>query len=172
MKINFAAILFFVMTINCFAQTNQPALETNRVSFSVAKLMSHDDFTKAGLGKLDTEEIKALNDWLQDYTQSITKTNLTILTVTNIEPAIVKRVLVVPQQIEEGVIETYIDGDFEGWEGETIWKMDNGQIWQQASYAYHYHYAYHPKVLIYRADVGWKMKADDDDESVAVKRIK
>ena len=34
------------------------------------------------------------------------------------------------------VIHSYIDDDFEGWEGETIFKLDNGQIWQQSSYAY------------------------------------
>ena len=166
------AILLVAFTVNCFAQTNQQTQETNKVSFSVAKLMSHDDFTKAGLAKLDAEEIKTLNEWLQNYTQSIVKTNVIIVTVTNSAPAVIKRVVVMPQQFEESVVETAIDGDFEGWDGETIWKMDNGQIWQQASYAYHYHYAYHPKVMIYHADGGWKMKAEDDDESVAVKKIK
>ena len=48
-----------------------------------------------------------------------------------------------------GVIETRIDGEFKGWEGETVYKMQNGQIWQQASYHYHYHYAYSPEVIIY-----------------------
>lgn len=36
-------------------------------------------------------------------------------------------------------IETSIDGDFEGWDGETIFKMMNGSIWQKASYNYTYH---------------------------------
>jgi hypothetical protein len=43
-------------------------------------------------------------------------------------------------------IETRIAGEFEGWEGETIFMMENAQIWQQASYAYTYHYAYRPEV--------------------------
>lgn len=34
-------------------------------------------------------------------------------------------------------IETQIDGDFSGWEGETIYKLRNGHIWQQARYHYH-----------------------------------
>ena len=128
MKIYFVVFLLFAMTANSFAQTNSTTQQTNGVSFSIAKLMSYDDFTKAGLGKLNAEEIKALNEWLQNYTQSVAKTNLS---ATNTEPSIVRQVLIVPQQLEESVIETYIDGDFEGWEGETIWKMDNGQIWQQ-----------------------------------------
>src|SRR6202044_232769 len=31
-------------------------------------------------------------------------------------------------------IESSISGEFHGWDGETIFKLDNGQIWQQAEY--------------------------------------
>src|SRR5688572_22931042 len=41
----------------------------------------------------------------------------------------------------QSVIESKVDGDFEGWEGETIVKLMNGQVWQQTEYYYHYHYA-------------------------------
>ena len=33
------------------------------------------------------------------------------------------------------VIESRIDGEFTGWSGDTIFKLRNGQIWQQSSYA-------------------------------------
>jgi len=69
-------------------------------------------------------------------------------------------------------IETRIDGNFEGWEGETIFKMQNGTIWQQASYAYTYHYAYSPKVFIYSKSGGTYMKVDGVDREIRVKRIK
>jgi hypothetical protein len=32
------------------------------------------------------------------------------------------------------VVESQIDGDFNGWEGETVVKLVNGQIWQQTEY--------------------------------------
>lgn len=70
------------------------------------------------------------------------------------------------------VIETEIDGEFEGWEGETIVKLMNGQIWQQSEYHYEYHYAYSPKVLIYPSGGGWKMKVEETDEAVGVRRLK
>lgn len=70
-----------------------------------------------------------------------------------------------------GVVETQIEGEFSGWTGETVWKMTNGQIWQQAEYAYHYHYAYRPQVLIYPTSSGWRMKVDGDEE-IAVKRLR
>lgn len=69
-------------------------------------------------------------------------------------------------------IESQIDGDFEGWEGETVVKLTNGQIWQQAAYAYTYHYAYRPKVTIYKTDSGFKMQVEGLKDSLLVKRIK
>jgi hypothetical protein len=66
------------------------------------------------------------------------------------------------------VIETQINGDFEGWESETIVKLMNGQIWQQSEYHYYYHYAFMPKVLIYHDGGGYKMKVDGVDKAVGV----
>jgi hypothetical protein len=71
-----------------------------------------------------------------------------------------------------GVVETEIDGDFEGWEGETIVKLMNGQVWQQSEYHYEYHYAFDPKVLIYHSGGGWKMKVDGTSEAVGVTRLR
>lgn len=79
------------------------------------------------------------------------------------EPLICKRV--------KNVIETQIDGDFEGWEGETIFKLMNGQIWQQSSYDYTYHYAYSPEVLIYEFKGSWIMRVEDLDETIEVIQI-
>jgi hypothetical protein len=71
-----------------------------------------------------------------------------------------------------GVIESKIDGDFDGWEGETIVKLTNGQVWQQDQYHYEYHYAFMPDVLIYRSGAGYKMKVEGTDEAVGVVRLK
>ena len=70
------------------------------------------------------------------------------------------------------VIESQIEGDFEGWEGETIVKLMNGQIWQQTEYYYHYHYAFMPNVLIFRSGGGYKMKVDGVEKAVGVSRLK
>ena len=70
------------------------------------------------------------------------------------------------------VIETQIDGEFNGWEGETIVKLMNGQIWQQTEYHYHYHYAYMPKVVVYRSGGGYKMKVEGVEKAVGVERLR
>lgn len=70
------------------------------------------------------------------------------------------------------VIESRIDGDFEGWEGETIFKLMNGQIWQQVDYKYTYHYAYMPEVIIIKSVSGYKMKVEGVRGTIQVVRLK
>ena len=69
-------------------------------------------------------------------------------------------------------IESRIDGEFSGWEGETIFKLENGQIWKQASYAYMYSYKYRPKVLIFRTEGGYEMKVDGVSNRIRVTRLR
>lgn len=69
------------------------------------------------------------------------------------------------------VVETQVDGEFNGWEGETIVKLMNGQIWQQTEYYYEYHYAYMPNVLMYPSGGGFKMKIDGTSRDVGVQRL-
>ena len=69
-------------------------------------------------------------------------------------------------------IESAVTGEVEGWDGETIFKLDNGQIWQQAEYDYTYFYEYHPDVTIYKTSAGCRMKVEGEEETVLVKRIK
>jgi len=69
-------------------------------------------------------------------------------------------------------VESAITGEVHGWDGETIFKLDNGQIWQQAEYDYTYFYEYHPDVTIYETSGGCRMKVEDEDETLIVKRIK
>lgn len=72
----------------------------------------------------------------------------------------------------EPVIISQIDGEFEGWEGETIFRLMNGQVWQQSSYDYMYHYAYMPEVEIYETKNGYIMKVEDVEETIDVVRLK
>ena len=70
------------------------------------------------------------------------------------------------------VIQSNIAGEFTGWEGETIFALDNGQVWQQATYAYRYHYAYRPRVTIVPTPQGHVMQVDGVDAMIFVRRIR
>ena len=69
-------------------------------------------------------------------------------------------------------IESQVEGDFEGFEGETIIQLVNGQVWQQSEYWYHYHYSFMPQVFIYNQGGIYKMKVDGVDQSVGVTRLR
>jgi len=70
------------------------------------------------------------------------------------------------------IVESQIDGDFSGWDGETIFKLINGQIWQQNSYAYTYSYKYSPKVLIFPSGGGFELQVEGMDQRIKVVRLK
>jgi ABC-type proline/glycine betaine transport system substrate-binding protein len=73
------------------------------------------------------------------------------------------------QQAYEG----QISGTFNGWTGETIYKLMDGHIIQQSEYHYHYHYAYAPKVIIYQSAGGYKIHVeDDDDQDVGIRVLR
>ncbi|HYK91921.1 MAG TPA: hypothetical protein VE398_24355 [Acidobacteriota bacterium] len=70
------------------------------------------------------------------------------------------------------ILESRIDGQFAGWSGETIFKLRNGQVWQQSSDGLLDHHSYRPVVLIYRSGTGHKMKVDGVNQTISVKRLK
>ena len=77
--------------------------------------------------------------------------------------------IVVANQTSQGAIKSSIDGEFTGWDGETLYKLMDGQYWQQSTYYYYYYYAYNPTVLIYSTNGGYKMHvegAGSEDVSV------
>ncbi len=126
-------------------------------SLQIESLMTAPEFKSCGLNKLSPDEIVHLDSWLSSFFSQVT-------------------VAVGEGNAKESktpdVIESEIDGEFHGWDGETVFKLANGQIWQQAEYDYDYEYAYRPQVLIYKTAGGYKMKVEDVEDTIYVRRIK
>lgn len=117
------------------------------------RLMNPSQLEQTGVGRLTPAERAQLDSWIRAYASVVGPD----LAGSN----------------GQAVIESRIDGDYNGWEGETIYKLINGQIWQQSSYTYRYKYKYGPKVLIFKSGSLYKMKVDGDDgDPVAVRRLK
>ncbi|TXS90689.1 hypothetical protein FV139_17055 [Parahaliea maris] len=84
----------------------------------VEKLMSSEDYRAAGLHKLNPDEIEALNQWLVSYTAG--------------EAQALRNTSEEVKQAEQDIrIEARIKGDFRGWSGDTLFSLDNGQVWRQ-----------------------------------------
>jgi hypothetical protein len=73
---------------------------------------------------------------------------------------------------ENDFIESKIDGEFEGWDGETIFKLTNGQIWQQTDYQITISLKFMPKVILYKTESNYKMQVEGIEKSISVKRLK
>jgi hypothetical protein len=156
-----AYLIFAVATLvllpgALLAQGNDPP-------FRLQALLSPEQVRASGLQKLSSSELDSLNSYVgQLLAIAIT------LGGSNPTPS----VATAPTPSSPAVIESRIDGEFTGWDGETIFKLQNGQIWQQTSYAYRYRYAYSPRVLIYRSGAVYKLKVEGVDGEISVRRLK
>lgn len=83
----------------------------------VRKLMSDEQFKAAGLDNLSPGQLKQLDAWLLQYTAG----EATVLRDQNAEVREVESAYNVEAQATE----------FRGWSGETVFRLDNGQVWKQ-----------------------------------------
>ena len=89
-----------------------------------------------------------------------------------VEVRVIEVVVETVEVIAETVIESKVDGTFNGWDGNTIVKLTNGQVWQQSKYHYEYDYAYRPDVLLYRDGATWTMRVEGTKRAVEVEELK
>jgi hypothetical protein len=127
----------------------------------IQQLMSPEEFTASGLDKLSDEELEALDDWLLLYTAG----EAAILREDNKE---------VRKAARETEILSRIQGDFSGWSGETVFRLENGQVWRQRLQGkYRYNGPPNPEVRIYRNFLGfYMMTLVESDKSIGVKLVR
>lgn len=84
----------------------------------IQKLMTAEEFARAGLDKLTPEQVRALDDWLVRYTAG----EAYVVQTTSDE---------VRAAVPEFRLEARIVPPFSGWSGQTLFRLDNGQVWRQ-----------------------------------------
>lgn len=76
-----------------------------------------------------------------------------------------------PQELNR--IESRIAGPFTGWTGDTVFKLENGQVWQQAATGYYTDVNLdHPQVVIKKLSFGYLLTMPGHGQTVFVRRIK
>jgi hypothetical protein len=157
--------------------------ENAKLNYSGNDWECHKGFYKSG-GQCHSVEIPenaklnySGNDWECQKRFIKTATSCVVMTASEIKEQIELERAVAARMLQQSAecsnaIESQIDGEFSGWEGETLFKLTNGQIWQQSSYDYTYSYAYMPEVLIFSSNGMCKMKVDDVSDSIYVQRLK
>lgn len=130
-------------------------------SSTLEERMSQAEFRAAGLDKLSPQELAQLNSWLETHggTRVVNRNGFATEFY--------------PDSADREPVESHIVGVFTGWRGHTVFKLDNGQEWQQAeSGRYDAGKIDSPEVRIKPMVLGsWLMRIDKCSCEVRVQRV-
>lgn len=143
---------------------------------SLGSQMTPEEFERAGLQKLDAEELQFLSDWLNGRVAEEKEK-----VIAEIVPVGDDR-FGADEQIRENVerirpepkkLVSRISGNFRGWRGNTIFRLDNGQVWKQAESDLFVVNVDDPEVTIKKGFMGtYFLKIKGFGSRVKVKRLK
>jgi hypothetical protein len=106
--------------------------------FDLLKEMSVEDYRATGLDKLSDAQVKALSAWFANYeSQHVKDCAKSAALIPAIAPtaAATKPAATTSKRhkIDGNVVTTSrIQGKFTGWYGSTVFKLQNGQTWEQS----------------------------------------
>jgi len=94
---------------------------------NVKSLMTPEDYAASGLDKLTPAEREHLSEWVERYREGAV-----VGPVVRKKPSEMNEEEKAEYQKErEAVIVAKVVPAFTGWSGKTIFRLDNGQVWQQ-----------------------------------------
>jgi hypothetical protein len=100
---------------------------------SVEERMTGQEFTAAGLAKLTPEELAALNRWLRDHSVATLDTPVargSVASATGLDAVADKRGFEGAETNTDTIVSPLV-GEFTGWDGDTVFELENGMVWKQ-----------------------------------------
>ena len=166
-------------------------------SDNIESVMSAEERLKSGVDTLTAEQRQFLNNWLKEnYDRRIesvvTRTTEDEQNASTEQPA---KLEATPEAIEaevdrrvaakladkresektkqpDSAFEARLTGDFTGWTGKTIFKLDNGQVWRQRSSANYRHRGSDRRVTFKKNWMGgWEMTVVSSGKTVLVRKV-
>lgn len=122
---NKLAVCFLTLTISL-------SLHAAEGFSSLEEQMSGKEFTAAGLDKLSQAELDALNAWIRSRslaTLDTPKTGAAAAYAGTDNRGFEDQKA---SEMDRSQITSRIKGNFTGWDGNTIFELENGMIWEQA----------------------------------------
>lgn len=165
MKIKIAQIVLFALFLST-------SLSVQARDFpGIQSLMTNQELMDSGVDKLSAEEIKVLNQWLLKYTKD--DVPVLVKEVPELTASEALRKSVTPPVELVGPIQSRVQGDFRGWSGKTIFKLENGQTWKQRNTSRYYRKMVNPEVIISKNLLGfYVLELVETGRRVGVKQIK
>lgn len=157
-------LLFLSCTASLFASEGFSTLEEQ---------MTGKEFTAAGLGKLSPQELAALNEWIRQRSLATIDAPASAA-ATAAQPAGDQRGFRPKDEEEDrSPINSRIVGKFTGWDGQTVFKLENGMIWaQQDKDKFYVREIENPEVTIKPGMFGtWRLNVEGYNSTCRVERI-
>lgn len=147
---------------------------------SIIHALTPEEFARAGLNKLTSEELTFLEEALARHQQPavaaapVAPTEIVIKSTDKAAAAFgAEQVTEVKRVVTEQELHAHIEGTIESFSGRAVFVLDNGQIWQQRipDTVYFNPKLENPEVIITRGFIGYKMLIVPANRIVFVKRI-
>jgi len=179
-----------MMTFPLGAQASEPG--------SIEDMMSAEERLKSGVDTLTAEQRQFLSEWLlENYTRNPAKVVSQSLetaedtspqepasneaTADEIEAEIDRRVAArladnrasEKKPASDSSFEARLTGNFTGWSGKTVFRLDDGQVWRQRSAANYRHRSTDMRVKFKKNWMGgWEMTVVSSGKTVLVSKVK
>jgi hypothetical protein len=96
---------------------------------SIEEQMTGNEYSATGMDKLSPEELAALNNWIRARSLATLDQVRPVANNSMDERGFENQKM---SEMDRSTITTRLVGTFTGWDGETVFKLDNGMIWEQA----------------------------------------
>lgn len=151
-------VVLFVLLVFSSPGVNAEG-ENHKTWEGIQKLMSASEFKAAGLDKLSPRELQQLDQWLVHFlaydSQQVVRDNNTI------------------QKLQKQPVRHRIPGHFSGWDGNTVFTLDNGEVWKQRWSGIYRISLEDPEVEISKNPLGfYELKIVKTKRKVGVTRVK
>ena len=178
-----------MMTFPLGAQASEPG--------SIEDMMSAEERLKSGVDTLTAEQRQFLSDWLREnYARNPAKVVSSPATVPDTSPQQAASSEATADTIEAEVdrrvaarladnsasekkpasdssFEARLTGNFTGWSGKTVFRLDDGQVWRQRSAANYRHRSTDMRVKFKKNWMGgWEMTVVSSGKTVLVSKVK
>ena len=158
------------------------------------RAMTDEERVRSGVDSLTSKQRQYLNDWLKaryseaasvdsqervtTRTNSLPKPGKQTAIDEEIERRVAEELATRKEQDREantnrGPFDAMLIGDFTGWRGKTVFRLDNGQVWRQRSSSQYRHRGDDYRVKFDKNWMGgWEMTVISSGKSVLVSNVK
>lgn len=127
---------------------------------AVLQTMSPAEAQATGIERLTPAERQRLEAWIVRLSSNVARITASSACANT------------PGPVAAADLDSRIAGDFTGWDGSTVVVLENGQLWQQASFDRVAVYMTRPRVYLLSDGREWRMSVEGAGRAVPVRRVR